>query len=83
MLRFRDQWRCDGFIRVMLDSREALMSVVELIQTIESLTPQQQEAVSAFVHYLKNPKTSAGSPFVHAAEEFMDEHPELMRLLAN
>ena len=52
-----------------------------LADTINSLTPEQQERVRKFVEFLRN-DTSEDSPILQAAEEFIEEHPELLRRLA-
>lgn len=57
------------------------MAAKDLVETIDSLTPEQQEAVRRFVAFLKE-KSGAVSPFVSAADEFIDQHPELLRRLA-
>jgi hypothetical protein len=48
------------------------------------LTPQEQDAVRQFIDYLKGIDASVRpqSPFLQAADEFIAEHPELLRRLA-
>ncbi len=57
-----------------------------LLELVAELTPNEQEAVRAFVEYLRRRPESisaaSGSPFAAAAKEFMLEHPELLRRLA-
>jgi hypothetical protein len=49
------------------------MAATELIETINSLTPEEQESVRQFVEFLKG--KSATSALLLAAEEFIDQHP--------
>ena len=60
------------------------MSTESLTKVIQSLTPQEQEAVLQFIDYLKQRDSSARSqsPLVHAASEFISQHPELLHRLA-
>ena len=60
------------------------MAAESLSDVVRSLTPQQQDAVRRFIDYLKGRDTSVGSqsPFLQAVDEFIDEHPELLRRLA-
>ena len=59
------------------------MPVQSLTDIVESLSPQQQDAVRRFIDYLKIRETSnAASSYLQAADEFIDEHPELLRRLA-
>lgn len=57
------------------------MQADTLVQVISSLTPEQQESVRQFVEFLKS-KESTGSSFLAAVDEFIEEHPELLRRLA-
>jgi hypothetical protein len=58
------------------------MAAENLSDIIGSLTPDEQESVRQFVEFLKRKTSSSSSPFLSAAEEFMDQHPELLRRLA-
>jgi hypothetical protein len=49
---------------------------------ISSLTPEEQESVKQFVDFLKRKGSARSSPFLAAVEEFIDQHPELLRRLA-
>ena len=49
---------------------------------IESLTEEQRKSVSEFIVFLKNGERPASSPFLSAADEFIEQHPELLRRLA-
>jgi hypothetical protein len=54
-----------------------------LTDLIRTLSPKEQEAVTQFIDYLR--RQPAGGPqatISQAADEFMREHPELLRLLA-
>jgi hypothetical protein len=55
------------------------MSAQELVDEIVSLTPAEQESVSQFVDFLKQKEQRSPSPFLVAADEFIDRHPELLR----
>lgn len=58
------------------------MAVENLADVIRSLTPEEQESVRQFVGFLKNKGSLPSSPFLRAVEEFIDQHPELLRRLA-
>ena len=51
----------------------------ELMKQIEDLTEEEQEAVRKFIDYLRRAKSS---PFISAVDDFIEEHPELLRRLA-
>jgi hypothetical protein len=56
------------------------MATPNILEVMNTLTPEQQESVFEFIEFLKGAKPS--SPFLEAAREFMDEHPEILRRLA-
>lgn len=58
------------------------MPAENLVDTINSLTPEQQESVRQFVEFLQQRHASSSSPFLAAVDEFIDQHPELLRRLA-
>jgi hypothetical protein len=58
------------------------MPAENLADVIRSLTPQEQESVRQFVEFLKQKGDAASSPFLAAVDEFIDQHPELLRRLA-
>ncbi len=58
------------------------MAAGNLADIINSLTPEQQESVKQFVEFLKRKELPPASPFLAAVEEFIDQHPELLRRLA-
>ena len=58
------------------------MAAENLAAVISSLTPEEQESVRQFIEFLKRKGSSPSSPFLAATEEFIDEHPELLRRLA-
>ncbi|MGA2592091.1 MAG: hypothetical protein ABSH32_19440 [Bryobacteraceae bacterium] len=58
------------------------MAVENLAETISSLTPEQQESVRLFVEFLKRKGSAPSSPFLAAVDEFVEQHPELLRRLA-
>jgi hypothetical protein len=66
----------------MYTSSGATVGAENLADVIRSLTPEQQESVREFVEFLKRKGTANTSPFVAAVEEFIDQHPELLRRLA-
>jgi hypothetical protein len=58
------------------------MAAENLADVISALTPEEQEAVKQFVDFLKRKGSLPASPFLAAVEEFVDQHPELLRRLA-
>lgn len=58
------------------------MAAESLAQTISSLTLEEQESVKQFVEFLRRRGSSPSSPFLAAVDEFIDQHPELLRRLA-
>jgi hypothetical protein len=58
------------------------MTAESLAEVINSLTPEEQESVRLFVEFLKWKDSASASPFLAAADEFVDQHPELLRRLA-
>jgi hypothetical protein len=57
------------------------MTAQDLAAVIRSLTPEERESVRDFVNFLKQ-RAAATSPFLAAVDEFIDQHPELLRRLA-
>jgi hypothetical protein len=58
------------------------MAAQNLADMISSLTPEEQESVMQFVEFLKQKPSAASSPFAAAVSEFIEQHPELLRRLA-
>jgi predicted lactoylglutathione lyase len=58
------------------------MATENLADVINSLTLQEQESVKQFIEFLKRKGSSPSSPFHAAVDEFIDQHPELLRRLA-
>ncbi len=58
------------------------MAAENLADVISSLTPEEQESVRQFVEFLKRKGSSQPTPFLTAVDEFIDQHPELLRRLA-
>jgi hypothetical protein len=60
------------------------MATESLTNVVQSLTPQEQDAVLRFIDYLKGRDVPLGSesPFLQAADEFIAEHPDLLQRLA-
>jgi hypothetical protein len=61
------------------------MAARNIAEAIASLTPEQKESVILFIEFLtrKDSTQSAGSsPFLGAVDEFVEQHPELLRRLA-
>ena len=52
-----------------------------LLDAVKSLSPQQQESVREFISTLQQGQPAPNS-FLSAADEFMDQHPELLQRLA-
>ena len=58
------------------------MAAENLADIIRSLTPEEQESVKEFVDFLKRKGSCPSSPPLAAVDEFIDQHPELLRRLA-
>jgi len=58
------------------------MATGNLADVISSLTPEEQESVHQFIDFLKRKGSSTSSPFLAAVDEFINQHPELLRHLA-
>ena len=56
----------------------AAESIAELVQ---SLTPREQEAVRHFIEFLRH-ESRPESPFLAAVDDFIAQHPNLLRRLA-
>jgi hypothetical protein len=59
-----------------------MMTTEELIDRVISLSVEEQISVIRFIEYLERRQVPAQRPFLQAAEEFIAEHPELLRRLA-
>jgi len=57
------------------------MASSSLIEIVESLTPNEQAAVRDFIDFLKR-RSTPQSAFLAAVDEFIGEHPDLLRRLA-
>jgi hypothetical protein len=58
------------------------MSAQELTAIVDSLTSEEQAAVREFIEFLKSGSSPQDRRFRSAIDEFMDQHPELLRRLA-
>ncbi len=58
------------------------MAAENLADVIGLLTPEEQESVKQFIDFLKAKGAPPSSPFLAAVDEFIDQHPELLRRLA-
>jgi hypothetical protein len=58
------------------------MAVNNLAEVISSLTPEEQESVRVYVEFLQRRNSAPASPFLAAVDEFVEQHPELLRRLA-
>jgi len=58
------------------------MAVENFADLIRTLTPEDQESVKQFVFFLRKRESTARTPFLAAVDEFIDQHPELLRRLA-
>lgn len=60
------------------------MAGESLLEMVQSLTAEEQAAVRRFIDYLKVRGVPDDVPasFVEAAEEFIAQHPDLLRRLA-
>jgi hypothetical protein len=61
---------------------KASMAAENLAQVIDSLTPEEQASVKQFIDFLKAKGSCPSSPFLAVVDEFIDQHPELLRRLA-
>jgi hypothetical protein len=61
---------------------ETGMTTEELIDKVKSLSAEKQRTVVQFIDFLERCHIPASSPILQAAEQFMAEHPELLRRLA-
>jgi hypothetical protein len=57
------------------------MAAENIAELVESLSPPEQEAVRKFIEFLKG-QCQTESPFIAAVDEFIAQHPELLRRLA-
>jgi hypothetical protein len=57
------------------------MATQDLSDAIKTLTPEEQESVRLFIAFLKKRERAGSSPFLAAVNEFVDQHPELLRRL--
>jgi len=57
------------------------MATPNLVELVAKLSPAEQAAVEEFIAYLKRSKQPPPS-FDAAIDEFITEHPELLRRLA-
>jgi hypothetical protein len=60
---------------------ETTIEMNQIIAELAQLSTEKQAAVREFILWLKQ-KDTEQSPFLAAIDEFMDEHPELLRRLA-
>jgi hypothetical protein len=58
------------------------MSAQELTAIVDSLTSEEQAAVREFIEFLKSGSSQQDRRFRSTIDEFMDQHPELLRRLA-
>ena len=58
------------------------MSTEQLIERVKSLSAEEQSSVIQFIDYLERRHAQASTPFLQAAEEFIAQHPELLRRLS-
>jgi hypothetical protein len=58
------------------------MAAENLTEVISTLTPEEQESVRLFVEFLRRKGAAPTSPFLAAVDEFVEQHPELLRRLA-
>jgi len=58
------------------------MSPKELMQLVSSLSPEQQNAVETFIRYLREQPQGKPGDVRSALDEFVREHSDLLRRLA-
>lgn len=57
------------------------MAAETITELVQSLTPSEQEAVRQFIEFLRH-ESRPKSPFLAAVDEFVAQHPDLLRRLA-
>ena len=60
---------------------ETTFEMNQIIAELAQLSAEKQAVVREFILWLKQ-KDADQSPFLAAIDEFMDEHPELLKRLA-
>lgn len=60
---------------------ETTSDLNQIVAELAQLSQEKQAVVREFIIWLKQ-KDEGQSPFLAAIDEFMDEHPELLRRLA-
>jgi hypothetical protein len=60
---------------------ETNLELNQIVADLAQLSVEKQAMVREFILWLKQ-KDEEQSPFLAAIDEFMDEHPELLRRLA-
>lgn len=58
------------------------MAAENVAELLLSLTPSEQQAVREFIQFLRDKRQAPKTPFLAAVDEFVAEHPELLRRLA-
>jgi hypothetical protein len=58
------------------------MAAEKIADLVSSLTSEEQEAVREFIRFLKSKNEPPESPFLAAVDDFIEQHPELLRRLA-
>ena len=59
------------------------MTTKSLTELVDSLSPEEQAVVVDFIRFFRGQREQPNpSPFLSAIDEFMAEHPELLRRLA-
>ena len=58
------------------------MASNSLMDLVNALTPEQQAAVRQFIEFLHSKTSQSPNPFLAAVDEFIGEHPEILRRLA-
>jgi hypothetical protein len=58
------------------------MTTEELIERVKSLSSEEQTSVIRFIDYLERRNVPAPASILQAAEQFITEHPELLRRLS-
>ncbi len=81
LLRFQTAERKPHFAGLYCEWK-VTMAAENLADVIRSLTPEEQESVKQFVEFLKRKGSAPSSPFLEAVDEFVEQHPELLRRLA-
>ena len=64
------------------DYTQFMTTTEELMERVKSLSVEEQISVIRFIEYLERGRVPSRTSFLQAADDFIAEHPELLRRLA-